>query len=222
LEEVFDFFAKTEDGALVVDATQRIVFWNASARRMLGFHPDQVLGRHCYQVMAGADEKGCAVCRQDCLAILGASRGKIIATRKLSLCTKDGPKIWASVTTLVLPSRWRDLTVLAHLFRDVERHGELDEECESFLANVANIVRDPRPIDSERIDRRLTPRESEVLRLLAIGATTEAIGERLCIATTTVRTHVQRVLHKLNVHSRLEAVTRTTRDLFPTDTSSTG
>jgi DNA-binding NarL/FixJ family response regulator len=53
---------------------------------------------------------------------------------------------------------------------------------------------------------RLTEREREVLRLLAQGLRTEAIAERLYISARTVQTHVQRILTKLGVHSRLEAV----------------
>ena len=52
---------------------------------------------------------------------------------------------------------------------------------------------------------RLTEREAEVLRLLASGASTIAIAKSLFISAHTARTHVQNVLMKLGVHSRLEA-----------------
>lgn len=52
----------------------------------------------------------------------------------------------------------------------------------------------------------LTPREREVLRLLAAGRSNEAIASELFISQNTVRTHVQNILSKLNVHSKLEAV----------------
>jgi two-component system, NarL family, nitrate/nitrite response regulator NarL len=51
----------------------------------------------------------------------------------------------------------------------------------------------------------LTRREAEVLTLLARGADNEAMAERLFISPQTARTHVQNVLAKLGVHSRLEA-----------------
>jgi DNA-binding NarL/FixJ family response regulator len=53
---------------------------------------------------------------------------------------------------------------------------------------------------------RLTPRERDVLGLLAEGLATGAIAERLYISPKTVGTHVQRILAKLGVHSRAEAV----------------
>ena len=52
----------------------------------------------------------------------------------------------------------------------------------------------------------LTPRESEVLRLLAEGLTAAQIAAKLVISPKTVATHVQRILAKLGVHSRTQAV----------------
>ena len=53
---------------------------------------------------------------------------------------------------------------------------------------------------------QLTPREREVLALLADGLDQRAIGSALFISPDTARTHIQRVLRKLNVHSRAEAI----------------
>ncbi len=52
----------------------------------------------------------------------------------------------------------------------------------------------------------LTAREREVLTLLTQGATTRAVAAELEITPNTARNHIQRILYKLNVHSRLEAV----------------
>jgi DNA-binding NarL/FixJ family response regulator len=52
----------------------------------------------------------------------------------------------------------------------------------------------------------LTEREQQVLRLLAQGLTQDAIGAELYISPKTVATHIQRILSKLEVHSRAEAV----------------
>jgi len=55
-------------------------------------------------------------------------------------------------------------------------------------------------------DPDLTPRESEVLDLLAENASTAEIAHRLGLSTATVRTHVKHVLRKLGVHTRADAV----------------
>jgi DNA-binding NarL/FixJ family response regulator len=54
---------------------------------------------------------------------------------------------------------------------------------------------------------QLTEQERVVLGLLAEGADSLMIADRLRISRHTVRTHVQSILAKLNVHSRLEAAT---------------
>ena len=64
----------------------------------------------------------------------------------------------------------------------------------------------------EQIERRalaeaLTPREREILLLIAEGADNKTIADRLVVSPHTVRTHVQNVLAKLGAHSKLEALT---------------
>jgi two-component system, NarL family, nitrate/nitrite response regulator NarL len=54
---------------------------------------------------------------------------------------------------------------------------------------------------------QLSPREREVLALLVEGASGRAVASTLNISLNTVRTHVQNILTKLQVHSRLEAAT---------------
>jgi PAS domain S-box-containing protein len=52
----------------------------------------------------------------------------------------------------------------------------------------------------------LTPRQSEVLRLLERGHSTEQIAAELHLSVETVRNHIRGILRALGVHSRLEAV----------------
>jgi DNA-binding NarL/FixJ family response regulator len=55
---------------------------------------------------------------------------------------------------------------------------------------------------------RLTPREKEVLRLMAEGLSSRAVASRLGINYTTVRTHIRSLGSKLGVHSKLEAIVK--------------
>ena len=58
----------------------------------------------------------------------------------------------------------------------------------------------------------LTSRESDVLRLIALGRTNQAIADELFVSVHTVRNHVQNILSKLNAHSKLEAAAIATRE----------
>ena len=74
--------------------------------------------------------------------------------------------------------------------------------------------------DAERdLRERLTPREVEVLRLLASGTAGPEMAADLAISHVTVRGHVQNILAKLQVHSRLEAVARMRRPPPPDSAS---
>ena len=73
------------------------------------------------------------------------------------------------------------------------------------LAQRAAGARTPAEEDARRRSEHLTRRELEVLALLTEGATSESIAARLSISLNTVRTHIQNILTKLQVRSRLEA-----------------
>jgi DNA-binding NarL/FixJ family response regulator len=60
---------------------------------------------------------------------------------------------------------------------------------------------------AELIRQKLSAREIEILQQLARGADNKAIGEELVISPHTVRTHIQNILTKMGVHSKLEATT---------------
>lgn len=58
---------------------------------------------------------------------------------------------------------------------------------------------------------RLTRRELEILQLLAQGLSNDVISRQLYISPTTTRNHIQNILGKLGVHSKLEAVAHAVR-----------
>ncbi len=60
--------------------------------------------------------------------------------------------------------------------------------------------------EARRAITRLTPREKEVLQALAEGLDSKHIAERLHISMETERNHMQSILAKLGVHSRLQAL----------------
>jgi DNA-binding NarL/FixJ family response regulator len=116
--------------------------------------------------------------------------------------TKAGRPIWINVSTLAVPVSSGAPALIVHLFRDVTASKEL-------LALVGGRLPAPAAAD-ESVDT-LTRRELEILRLIADGTRTKAAAARLRVSPATVRNHVQNILGKLGVHSRLEAVARAHR-----------
>jgi DNA-binding CsgD family transcriptional regulator len=63
-----------------------------------------------------------------------------------------------------------------------------------------------------RPSTKLTPRQTDVLRLIAYGASTQQIADELYLSKTTVRNHIAHILAALGVHSRLAAVAKARRE----------
>jgi len=72
-----------------------------------------------------------------------------------------------------------------------------------LLARLEGVIRRVRPAPERR---NLTAREFQVLTLLADGLEQSEIAERLMISPKTVATHIERILAKLGVRSRAQAV----------------
>ena len=77
-----------------------------------------------------------------------------------------------------------------------------------FSPGLAELVlaRVGRPVDRQQAARRLTERETDVLRLVVDGFTARQIATRLGLSPRTVENHVQNVLRKLRLHSRAALV----------------
>jgi LuxR family transcriptional regulator, maltose regulon positive regulatory protein len=94
--------------------------------------------------------------------------------------------------------------------RSLQRLLALITPCSSYVkALLAQL--ETKPATDYLLDP-LTGRELEILRLVAIGASNQAIADRLVISLGTVKGHLNHILSKLNAHNRTEAVARA-RDL---------
>lgn len=87
-------------------------------------------------------------------------------------------------------------------------HGEVTIS-QAQLQKVVTAVRGSR--QPAQVDH-LTRREREVLACMMHGLSNQQVADQLSITINTVRNHVQRILYKLDVHSRLEAVVAAARD----------
>lgn len=199
------------DGAYVIDENQRIVYWNSAAQSMLGYAPEEVLGRSCVEIIQGRDEHDHRWCRGNCHVITTVREGEVVETFNVCARSKSGALRWLNVSILTLPvAAASNPKLVLHLFRDATEIRQHDV----FARQVLSLVNSMQPVLAPQVAalavpdmaRQLTSREQEVLVLLAHGYSTENIAKSLSISPSTARNHIQSVLQKLHVHTRAAAV----------------
>lgn len=87
--------------------------------------------------------------------------------------------------------------------------GELLVEPHLLTSLIAHAAGRRKPLSGQ-----LSPREQDVLRLLATGATTSEMAQELMVSAHTIRSHIKHLLNKLGAHSRLEAISIAMREGF--------
>jgi PAS domain S-box-containing protein len=211
MNNLFRILANTADGAFVIDEDHNIIYWNEAAQEILGYTSDEVVGQPCYDILGGQDDKGRVICRYHCSVVTTALKGDVVTDYDTCIHTKSGEVRWINVSILNVPASNNDTPpLIVHLFRDATQK----KKNEKFISQILNAtehlleIAGPTilPMADESVTKELTDREREILSLLAQGSGTDHIAQSLSISSYTVRNHVQNILHKLQVHSRLEAV----------------
>ncbi len=186
-----------------------IVVWNGGAAALLGFTKGEVIGSRCYEVL-GCPGSTRRLCCGGCGDPWNGRRGQRLPTFENEVSTRSGERIWVSVTTLLAASGG-GVPVRVHLLHEVERQRQLEELLRQVVSTASKLSPPTAGLDGN--GQRSTPllpgvtaRERQVVRLLAQGSSTAEIAEELGITSRTARNHIQNVLCKLHVHSRLEAV----------------
>ena len=211
-DSVFDAL-DTADGMFVVDADQRITRWNSAAERILGRPSDEVLGQHCYDIVAGREDATRRHCRKNCPVVVNALRGRQVRDYDLLCRTPDGQSKWLNFS-IVVPASGGAHGFALHLFRDVTDRRRFEEFARSAATALEGLNSKADPA-TEAV--RLAPapmlsrREEQVLRLIAAGMRTKQIAEALGVKPVTARNHVTRLLNKLGASSRLQAVVYASR-----------
>ncbi len=181
------------EGMFVTDDRQRIVAWSSAAQRLLGFSPEEAVGRTCYQVVMGREPDGHPVCGRNCSVTRNARRLRGTASYEVVAHARDGGAKCLANTVLVIEGAEGAFHVV-HLLRETP--------VALPVARRADVVARA----AEPLVETLTRRELEVIRLLAQGATMDEIAESLTISVLTARNHTANIGRKLGAHSRLETV----------------
>lgn len=210
--DIFRLLESAQFGAYAVTLDQIIVSWNEAARRILGFSPEQVLGRRCYDVLAGLAPDGIFPrCLEGCPSMRALRAGEVPAAVDVRMLCASGDRKEVSVTPMVVAGRGNDAPVLVHVIHDSSEREPperaTDSVREGLVRRGADVVSDhPAAARVPAPAAALTAREIEVLRLVALGRTTPDIARELAISSHTVLNHIRNLRRKLDAPTKLEAV----------------
>ena len=175
-------FRDSRNAMLLVDEQRLCVDANGAYLQLLGYGRDALVGRPIYEVVAGRP----ATTPQEWRDVMAAER----VTGEVELVRADGSVVavqWGATPEVVTGRRLVLLVALS-----TSRWGR-------------RFRRDATP-DPEA--GALSPREVEVVQLVALGNTGPEIADELLIAPDTVRTHVRNAMTKVGARSRAHLVAK--------------
>jgi PAS domain S-box-containing protein len=177
---------------IATDADGTVTTWNSRAEVLYGWQREEAIGRHITDLLVPAQSRDMA---EEILACL--QRGESWQG-SFQVCRKDGALFTAFVKDSPILDDAGTLIGVVGVSIEVG-----DPDLAEAVAAVAAVDRGGRA----RRARTLSPREREVLGLLARGLTGEQIAERLVLSPETIRTHIRNAREKLGASTRVEAVT---------------
>lgn len=183
----------TSEGVIVADRNYRVADLNERAAELLGWPADKLLGQSPYELLDIWDEDGRPLVSPSSALRLTLTAGPDTRGWR-SVRRQDGSRVPLRMHATTVPGPGEGLVVT---LQSVHGGPTATSRAEAERAR--------------RIAIGLSPREGEVLELLAGGLDISTIGARLGISDNTVRGVVKRLLAKLGVHSQLQAVVAAVR-----------
>jgi len=210
------FIETTTIAAFVTDERSRIVAWNPAAGQLLGSRATEVLGSRCFETVAGRDPYGNIFCSPDCAVRRMARRREPVHPFEVLVQRPSGEPLRLRCSIIVAPGSHPRSCLFIHLLEGADARPKCDEHHPDDP--VADHDEPPSVVPADPLAPArtrpvlLTARERTVLNLLATGCDTAQAARTMGISPITVRNHVQHVLQKLDVHTRLQAIVLARRD----------
>jgi DNA-binding CsgD family transcriptional regulator len=205
--ETLDRIARSGEAVFAIDSADRVILWNKKCEELFEKPARSVLGKRCDEVIGGRDAQGNIYCYRNCPVAHQAREipSEPVGRFPLTVKTGKGKTKELDVSMFAIPGYHPALSVVVHVVRagKTAKRSVLEKELEGDTSTREPLwpmtTREGEPI-------LLSEREKEILRHLAQGESAVDIGKKLFISTVTVRNHIQSILKRLDVHSKLEAV----------------
>ena len=189
-----------DEGVLVQDSDTQVVYANRAAGELLGMDRDELRGRSELPTPCECLSESGEALPERWPGVDALRTGRPQRPRVMGLPRPDGRVRWVRVSARVIGQ-----SVLTSLL-DVTalRHAEADAATlASRLDGKGKGNGNGQTAAGKGV---LSPREHQVVELLASGNTGEEVAERLGISPATVRVHVRNATGKLGANTRTQAV----------------
>jgi PAS domain S-box-containing protein len=208
LKDFPELVHRSIDAMFAIDGDQRVIFWNQACEDLTGVSAAHAIGSACHETLQGHDPSGRSYCRANCPLSQLAKGGPPPSNFSMRIPARDGGKIQLNVGTMLMPSPVEREWMVVHVMRRGHCNSsagtiDRDDLNRNDTSKTKQKIRNQHAAHSLGL---LSEREREILCLLTHGLATDAISSQLHISMATVRNHIQRLMAKLNVHSRVEAV----------------
>ena len=211
--EILQLLANSNDGVIAVGVDNKILFWNKSAQKILGYKPKEVLGKSYKEIIPATDINGNPVCLGSYSPGNSNNGNSGVESYEIVTNSKKARKIWLNLSVFKVSSSNSEHGMSVYIFRDITRQKiyekiiidvisktDIADQFGSTIASVKTVT------ESTNAEIKLTTREREILLLLADGHSTKSISSKLYIALSTLRKHIRNIYSKLRAHSMLQAI----------------
>jgi len=189
-----EIFSRTSDAVFAIDGACRIVYRNEIFADLFQCPASEGSGRACYEVVCGRTLDGQVFCSPDCPVGKSLTNDHPVENFDLIISPAHGDSVWVSVGSFPLPKTFHR-AVAVFLIRPIN------------VMHALNRLAHGGPFkENGETAHRLTPRERQILKLLAEGHGTKELADVLHISHITARNHIHNIFEKLDVHSRAGAV----------------
>lgn len=185
----------SKDGVFCVSPTGKIIHWGMAAEGLLGYPAEEAIGKYCFDLLGRGNNYGFP-CSPKCHVLNNVKQSRSSKGFNTVWRCKSGASVGVNVSTVTRESEESGKEVL-HVFWEDTIEGKI-----TGMAARAASMEEPH----NRI--KLTPRESQTLRLIAAGFSTTEIASQLGIARLTARNHITYAMDKLGVSNRAHAVVK--------------
>ena len=200
--------------AFATDSRERVVFWNRGMAELVGRTSHFALGRRCYETLEGKDLFGNRFCYANCPVLATLRAGDPVCGFELSVSTAGVERRAVGLTILRVPGARPDQFTLVHIVQPIAREGRVAELLCELAEKGLDVVGRARGAGKAPAASPppLTRREAEVLHHVASGRQNKEVAQKMGLSVATVRNHIHNILDKLDVHSKLEAVSLSFRN----------